>query len=382
MDTEPQPGPRLLTGNEAVAHAAVEAGVTFLAGYPITPSREIAETLAVLLPKHNRVFIQMEDEIAAMGAVIGAALAGAKALTATSGPGFSLKQEAIGYACETEVPCVIANVMRGGPSTGMPTLPGQGDVMQARWGTHGDHPAVALCPERVSEAYELTLKAFDLAERLRTPVILLLDEIVGHVTEKVHLPLPEKVEVSSNRETSLSPEEYTPYRFAGEFPPPLVPFGKGFRYHVTGLHHDETGFPTNDPKQAAVVQRWLNGKVDRNRDLLVDYETVAAEDAEILIFAYGACSRSAKGALREAREEGIKAGLFRPRTIWPFPDRELRAAAEGVGRVLVVEMNLGQLSLEVERALAGCAEIRCLHKVGGDPILPEEILNALEDYTP
>ncbi len=381
MDTEPQPGPRLLTGNEAVAYAAVEAGVTFFAGYPITPSSEIAETLAVLLPAHDRIFIQMEDEIAAMGAVIGAALAGAKALTATSGPGFSLKQEAIGYACETEVPCVIANVMRGGPSTGMPTLPAQGDVMQARWGTHGDHPAIALCPERVSEAYELTLRAFDYAERLRTPVILLLDEIVGHVTEKVMLPLPEKVDVSSNRETSLTPEEYKPYRFAGDFPPPLVPFGRGYRFHVTGLLHDETGFPTNDSEQGARVQHWLNGKVDQNRDMLVDYEEVETEDAEILVFAYGACSRSAKGALREARRVGLKAGLFRPRTIWPFPDVELRAAAKGVRAVLVVEMNLGQLSLEVERTLAESVEIRCLHKVGGEPILPEEILEALKEFT-
>lgn len=380
MDTEPQPGPRLLTGNEAVAYAAVEAGVTFFAGYPITPSSEIAETLSVLLPMHNRIFIQMEDEIAAMGAVIGAVLAGARALTATSGPGFSLKQEAIGYACATEVPCVIANVMRGGPSTGMPTLPAQGDVMQARWGTHGDHPVIALCPERVSEAYELTLKAFQYAERLRTPVFLLLDEIVGHVTEKVHLPLPEKVEVPSNRETTLAPQNYTPYKFEGDFPPPLVPFGRGYRYHVTGLLHDETGFPTNEPARGARVQRWLNAKVDQNRDLLVDYEEVGTEDADIIVFAYGACSRSAKGALQEARDRGLKVGLFRPRTIWPFPDVELQAAAAGARGILVVEMNLGQLSLEVERALGGSVEMRCLHKVGGDPVHPDEILEALEGF--
>jgi 2-oxoglutarate ferredoxin oxidoreductase subunit alpha len=378
METDARTGPVLMTGNEAVAHAAMKAGLTFFAGYPITPSTEIAETLAVLLPRNGGVFLQMEDEIAAMSAIIGASLAGAKSLTATSGPGFSLKQEAIGYACETEVPCVIVNVMRGGPSTGLPTLPAQGDVMQARWGTHGDHPAIALCPERVEEAFLLTLKCFDLAERLRTPVILLMDEIVGHVTERVIFPVAGAFEVASNRHTDLSPEDYRPFAYDQKFPPPLVPFGKGYRYHVTGLMHDGTGFPSSDTDNANRQLRWLMDKVEMNRDIIVDVETVDVDDADVLLFAYGASARSAKGALRLAREEGLKVGLFRPRTIWPFASDELRAAAKGVKAIISIEMNLGQLTNEVLLAVAGTVPVIPFFKVGGEPVLPNEILDAIK----
>lgn len=378
MDAEPQRRPRLLTGNEAVALAAIEAGVEFFAGYPITPSTEIAETLATRLPKQGRVFLQMEDEIAAISAIIGGALAGAKTMTATSGPGFSLKQEGIGYACEAEVPCVIVNVMRGGPSTGMPTLPSQGDVMQAKWGTHGDHPAVALSPERVIEAYEMTMLAFDLAEKLRTPVVLLLDEIVGHVTEKVVLPLENTPEVASNRKTDLSPEEYRPYGYAGRLPPPLVPFGTGYRYHVTGLIHDETGFPTNEPAKAAPVMEWLVNKVEKNQDLMPQPELLNADGAEILLVAYGAVARSAKGAMRLAREAGLNVGMFRLRTIWPFPTDQLIAAARGSKKVIVPEMNMGQIAHEVEWALQGSSQVHSFPKVGGDPISPDEIFEFLK----
>lgn len=378
MDSDSQQRPRLLTGNEAVALAAIEAGVQFFAGYPITPSTEIAETLATRLPKVGRVFLQMEDEIAAISAIIGGALAGAKTMTATSGPGFSLKQEGIGYACEAEIPCVIVNVMRGGPSTGMPTLPSQGDVMQAKWGTHGDHPAVALCPERVIEAYEMTLQAFDLAEKLRTPVILLLDEIVGHVTEKVLLPLQHPPEVSSNRTTDLAPGEYKPYGFSGSLPPPLVPFGTGYHYHVTGLLHDETGFPTNEPDRAAPVIEWLVNKVEKNQHLMPQPEVIAVDDADILLVAYGAVARSAKGAVRMGREAGLKVGMCRLRTLWPFPAQVVRDAARGTKHVVVPEMNMGQISHEVEWALGGTAQVDLLSKVGGDPISPDEILAFLK----
>ena len=379
MDSESQPRPVLLTGNEAVAHAAMEAGLTFFAGYPITPSTEIGETLATLLPRAGGVFMQMEDEIAAMSAIIGASLAGAKTLTATSGPGFSLKQEAIGYACLTEVPCVVVNVMRGGPSTGLPTLAAQGDVMQARWGTHGDHPTVAFCPERVSEAYELTLRAFDIAERLRTPVILLMDEIIGHVTEKMTLPMENAPTVSSNRKTELSPADYRPYGYDGKLPPPLVPMGEGYRFHVTGLFHDETGFPSSATSNADKELRWLMGKVENNRELFPEPELFMTEDAEVLLFAYGACSRSARGAIRMARAEGIKVGMFRPRTIWPFPEEELRRAAGTVRKIIPVEMNMGQLTREVGFVLAGSVPMAPLLKVGGQTIMPEEILAAIRE---
>ncbi len=378
METDAHSGPVLMTGNEAVAHAAMAAGLGFFAGYPITPSTEIAETLSVLLPRAGKVFVQMEDEIAAMSAIVGGALAGAKTLTATSGPGFSLKQEAIGYACVTEVPCVIVNVMRGGPSTGLPTLPAQGDVMQAKWGTHGDHPVVAYCPERVEEAYRLTLKCFDVAERLRTPVMLLMDEIVGHVTERVIFPVAGAIDVTSNRETDLTPETYRPYAYDQELPPPLVPFGTGYRYHVTGLLHDETGFPSSDTANGNRELRWLMDKVDNNHDMVVDIELVDVEDADILLFAYGASARSAKGAMRMAREEGLKVGLFRPRSIWPFAYEELREAARNVRAIISIEMNLGQLTNEVKLAVEGEVPVVPFFKVGGEPVLPDEILEAIK----
>jgi 2-oxoglutarate/2-oxoacid ferredoxin oxidoreductase subunit alpha len=378
METDARTGPALMTGNEAVAHAAMKAGLTFFAGYPITPSTEIAEALSAMLPRAGGVFVQMEDEIAAMSAIIGGSLAGAKTLTATSGPGFSLKQEAIGYACVTEVPCVIVNVMRGGPSTGLPTLPAQGDIMQARWGTHGDHPVVAYCPERVEEAYRLTLKCFDIAERLRTPVMLLMDEIVGHVTERIIFPVAGAIDVCSNRETELSPEDYRPYAYDKKLPPPLVPFGKGYRYHVTGLLHDETGFPSSDTANGNRELRWLMDKVENNRDMIIDIELVDVEDADILLFAYGASARSAKGAMRLAREEGLKVGLFRPRSIWPFAYEELKEAAKNVKAIISIEMNLGQLTNEVKLAVEGQVPVVPFFKVGGEPVLPAEILDTIK----
>lgn len=369
---------RVMTGNEACAEAALAAGLRFFAGYPITPSSEIAEELSVALPRIGGKFIQMEDEIAAMGAIIGGSLAGAKSMTATSGPGFSLKQENIGYACLTEVPCVIVNVMRGGPSTGLPTMPQQSDVMQARWGTHGDHPIIALVPQSVAETVDLTIRAFDLTERYRIPVILLLDETVGHISEKITLPDPDEVDIYERSQPSVGPDEYLPYKHTESDIPEMASFGTGYRYHVTGLCHDETGFPTNDPVEIEKQMLRINRKLDRYRDEIVEVETDHQDGAALGVFAYGSTARSAKRAVLMAREKGLKVSFLRPRTMWPFPDRETLALGEAVDRIVVPEMNLGQIAHEVEWAVRGQAEIVKVNKINGEPISPLEILAAIE----
>ncbi len=369
---------RVMTGNEACAEAALAAGLRFFAGYPITPSSEIAEELSVALPRIGGKFIQMEDEIAAMGAIIGGSLAGAKSMTATSGPGFSLKQENIGYACLTEVPCVIVNVMRGGPSTGLPTMPQQSDVMQARWGTHGDHPIIALVPQSVAETVDLTIRAFDLTERYRIPVILLLDETVGHISEKITLPDPDEVDIYERSQPSVGPDEYLPYKHTESDIPEMASFGTGYRYHVTGLCHDETGFPTNDPVEIEKQMLRINRKLDRYRDEIVEVETDNEDGATLGVFAYGSTARSAKRAVLMAREKGLKVSFLRPRTMWPFPDRETLALGEAVDRIVVPEMNLGQIAHEVEWAVRGQAEIVKVNKINGEPISPLEILAAIE----
>jgi 2-oxoglutarate ferredoxin oxidoreductase subunit alpha len=368
---------RVMSGNEACAHGALAAGLGFFAGYPITPSSEIAEELAVRLPGRGGVFMQMEDEIAAMGAVVGASLAGAKAMTATSGPGFSLKQENIGFACMAEVPCVIVDVQRGGPSTGLPTMPSQGDVMQARWGTHGDHPIIALAPFSVAETFDLTVRAFNLAEAYRTPVVLLLDEIIGHVNEKVRLP--DSVQVVERKGPDAPPDRYLPYRHTEDGVPPMAAFGRdGYRFHVTGLAHDQTGFPTNDPAEIDRLNRRLNGKLERHRERIVEVARHACEDAELAVFAYGSVARAARQAVDEARAKGIPAGLLRPRTLWPFPDAEVRELARRVTAILVPEMNLGQMAHEVEWAAGGACPVIPLSRVDGLPVRPGQILELVE----
>jgi 2-oxoglutarate/2-oxoacid ferredoxin oxidoreductase subunit alpha len=372
---------RIMSGNEACADAAVAAGLRFYAGYPITPSSEIAETLAVALPKVGGVFIQMEDEIAAMGAVVGASLTGLKAMTATSGPGFSLKQENLGFACMTEVPCVVVNVQRGGPSTGLPTMPAQGDVMQARWGTHGDHAIIALAPHSVAETYELTVRALNLAETYRTPVILLLDEIIGHVNEKVHLPEPGTFEIVERKRPSEPPQEYKPYRHTEDGVPPMAAFGRdGYRFHVTGLSHDETGFPTGKAEEIERLSRRLSWKIERQRDAIVEVERLECDDAEIVVFAYGCTARAARHAVREARGKGLRAGLLRPRTLWPFPDREVRELAQRVETFIVPELNLGQMAHEVEWAVSGASRVVPFGRVDGQPIRPVQILELIEQH--
>ncbi len=367
-----------MTGNEACAEAALAAGLEFFAGYPITPSSEIAEELSTKLPAGGGKFIQMEDEISAMGAVIGASLAGSKSMTATSGPGFSLKQENIGYACITEVPCVIVNVMRGGPSTGLPTMPQQSDVMQARWGTHGDHPIIVLCPQSVAETIDLTVRAFSLTEKYRIPVILLLDETVGHISEKIRIPEYSELEIYERHKPTVPPEDYLPYRHTDDDIPEMATFGTGYRFHVTGLCHDETGFPTNDPVEIEKQMLRLNRKLERYRDEIIEVEQVGDDGAEIGIFAYGSTARSAKRAMQMAQEKGLKVCFLRPRTMWPFPDREVRALGEKVRCIIVPEMNLGQLAHEVEWAVAGQAEVIKVNKINGEPISPPEILTAIE----
>jgi 2-oxoglutarate ferredoxin oxidoreductase subunit alpha len=366
-------GARVMSGNEACAEAAMAAGLRFFAGYPITPSSEIAEELARRLPLVGGVFMQMEDEIAAMGAVIGASLAGLKSMTATSGPGFSLKQENIGFACMAEVPCVVVDVQRGGPSTGLPTMPSQGDVMQARWGTHGDHPIIALAPYSVAETFDLTVRAFNLSEAYRTPVILLLDEIIGHVNEKVRLP--GSVELVERKGPDTPPERYLPYRHAEDGVPPMAAFGRdGYRFHVTGLAHDETGFPTNDPAEIDRLNRRLQAKIERHEGAIVDVERHACADAEIAVFAYGSVARAARQAVEEARAQGIPAGLLRPRTLWPFPEAEVRELGGRVRAIVVPEMNLGQLAHEVEWAVAGACPVVPFGRVDGLPVSPAQIL--------
>ncbi len=370
---------RLMQGNEACVEGAIAAGMKFYAGYPITPSTEMAELSAEKLPRIGGKFLQMEDEIAGMAAVIGASLTGVKSMTATSGPGFSLKQENIGYAAIAEVPCVIVNVQRGGPSTGQPTSPAQGDVMQARWGTHGDHPVIALTPSSVRETFDLTVKAFNMAEKYRTPVILLMDEVIGHMREKVQLPDPSEIEIIDRKRPEVSSEEYFPFRPDEDLVPPMADFCTGFRYHVTGLIHDETGFPSNSTAEADKLIRRLCNKVEMHKDDIISWEEENTEDAEVLVLSYGCVSRAAKSAMKALRSKGVKVGIFRPITIWPFPEKRLRELAGKVKTIIVAEMNLGQLVLEVERICNNVCKIDRVNKVNGEIIYPEELISKIEE---
>lgn len=370
---------KLLQGNEACVHGALLAGVTFFAGYPITPSTEIAELMARELPRRRGVFVQMEDEIASMGAVIGASLAGAKAMTATSGPGFSLKQENLGFASFTEIPCVVVDVMRGGPSTGLPTSVGQGDFMQSRWGTHGDHPIIVLAPWSVEETLQLTVTAFNFSERYRTPVILLLDEVIGHMREKVKVPAKADMKVVERKRPDVPAHAYQPYEMTADLVPPLADFGSGYRYHVTGLTHDQWGFPTMRPDETKSLLTRLRDKIETNRHDICLSEEYLCGDAEHILVAIGSAARSCKAAVNAARSMGIKAGLIRPITAWPHPRRLLLHYALSVKRFIVVELNLGQMVLEVERIVAGKAAVESFTRYDGELITPEEIVAHLAE---
>lgn len=362
-------------GNEAAAEGAIAAGCRFYAGYPITPSTEIAEILSTRLPQVGGVFIQMEDEIASMAAIIGASLGGVKSATATSGPGFSLMQENLGFAIASEIPCVIIDVQRVGPSTGLPTKAAQGDVMQARWGTHGDHPIIVLTPASVQETYLLAVRAFNLAERFRTPVVLLMDAIVAQLKEKVEIP--DVLEVVE-RPKPADDGDYKPFEFGEGTVAPLAPFGGKRRFHVTGLLHDERGFPTEDPELVARWWKHMNTKLAAHLDEILDWEEERLDDADIAIVAYGGTARAAAHAVTLARELGIKAGLFKPRTIWPFPEEAVRRLSQRVKRIVVAEMNMGQIRLEVERLAAGRVPVAGVHRADGLGITPEQILAAID----
>ena len=376
-DPTNQGRPLLLQGNEAVVEGALYAGCRFFAGYPITPATEISEVMSWRLPAVGGTFIQMEDEIASMGAVIGASLAGGKAMTATSGPGFSLMQENLGFACIAEVPCVIVNVMRGGPSTGLPTHVSQGDVQQARWGTHGDHPIIVLAAATTRECFDLTVKAFNLSEKYRTPVILLTDEVVGHTREKIVLPPAGTIEVVDRIRPTMPPEWYIPYEDNPRGVPPMGIFGDGYRYHVTGLTHDVRGFPTERPDEIVPFMDRLFRKINQHfADIQMVVEDLA-EDAEVLVMAYGSVARSAKRAVREARARGVKAGLLQLITLWPFPRRLLEPHLRRVKAVLVPELNRGQISREVKRVNQGMTRIDTLNRIDGHLITPAEILDWL-----
>lgn len=368
---------KLLQGNEACVEGAIASGMRFFAGYPITPSTEIAELSAQKLPKCGGKFIQMEDELASMAAIIGGSLTGLKSMTATSGPGFSLMQENFGYACIAEIPCVVVNVQRGGPSTGLPTSPAQGEIMQAKWGTHGDHPVIALTPNSVQETYELTITAFNLAEKYRTPVILLMDETVGHMREKLVLKDASEIEIINRKKPSCKPEDYVAFKPDEDMIPPMANFGEGYRYHVTGLTHDETGFPTNNNEISGQLITRLVDKVEKNIDDMTYYEEYEMEDAEIVIVAFGGVSRSAKSAIDEMRKSGKKVGLFRPITMWPVLEKQIKAVSEKAKEIYVAEMNMGQYFLEVDRIAGKKCPVKKINKVTGELITPKEIIDAV-----
>jgi len=373
-------GRRFTSGDIACAEGALAAGCRFFAGYPITPATEIAEHMARRLPEIGGVYIQMEDEIASMAAVIGASYAGVKAMTATSGPGFSLMMENIGLALMTETPCVIVNVMRGGPSTGQPTMPGQQDVMQARWGSHGDYEIIALAPSSVQEMFDLTVEAFNLAETYRVPVFVLADEIVGHMWERITILEAESIKIVNRKKPTVPPSnEFAPFKPDEDLVPPMAVFGEGYHFHATGLTHDERGYPRTESAEAQtrLVQRLCN-KIRENKGRIIRVENAMLEDAEVAVVAYGIAARAALSAVRKARAKGIKAGLLRPVTLWPFSEEQVAQMARRVKAIVVPEMNCGQIVREVERA-AKETPVIFLPKLGEEPHKPDEILDAIKE---
>ena len=372
----------LMQGNEACLRGAIAAGMRLFAGYPITPSTEIAEKCSELLPRHGGVFLQMEDEISSMAAIIGASAAGVKAMTATSGPGFSLMQENIGMASITETPVVVVDVQRLGPSTGIATAPSQGDVMQARWGAHGDHPVIALAPSGVEEAYTLIVEAFNLSEQYRVPVIYLMDEIVGHLREGVSIPDPAALKIVNRTLPDPEDRDWLPFRADPEtLVPALPPVCTGRRYNLTSLSHDEHGYPTSVNEVAGRLHKRLMKKLEIARDSIVKWDAFETEDAETLVLCYGGTARAVKKAVKDARAAGIRAGMFRAVTIWPFAGKELRelCARTGAKRVLVVEHNYGQLVREVEREMRGSAAVDFLGCIDGSVIMPRQILEKIRE---
>lgn len=369
---------RLVQGNEAIVRGALYAGARFYAGYPITPSSEIAEECSVVLPRMGGMYIQMEDEIASIAAVIGASLAGAKAFTATSGPGFSLMQENLGFAVMAEVPCVVVHVQRSGPSTGLATKPAQADLMQVRWGRHGDQTLIALCPATVRECFELTVQAFNFSEKYRTPVVLVSDEIVAHMRESLRVPDEGELTLIDRKKPSVPPSEYKPFAADDDGVAPLAAYGSPYVFHVSSSMHGPEGFSNNDPANAAWKIEQIHRKIDDHRDEVVMTRSFDTEDAEVLVVAWGITVRASRAAAAEARRKGVRAGVLQLQTLWPFPDKEVRRAADGAGRVIVPEMNYtGQAAGEVRRVLGPDRDIRGVNSFNGQILWPEDILKAI-----
>ncbi|MEE9465596.1 MAG: 2-oxoacid:acceptor oxidoreductase subunit alpha [Candidatus Neomarinimicrobiota bacterium] len=373
-------GSHYIDGDHACAEGALAAGCRFLAGYPITPSTEVAERIAVRFPKVGGMFIQMEDELASMAAVVGAAWTGVKAMTVTSGPGFSLMMENIGLAVMMETPCVVVNVQRGGPSTGLPTLTGQADMMQARWGSHGDYEIIALAPNSPQECFDLTITAFNLAERWRVPVLFMMDECVGHMSEKVVIPLAEEIEITPRKFYKGKKGNYKPYRFNGRAePPPMVKAGDGHFIHITGLTHDEQGYPLINAEAQEKNVIHLVDKIRKHSDKIRLIEEDQVDGADVVVISYGISSRVALKAIEAAREDGLKVGFIRLITVWPFPDNMIAQLARKVKSFVVPEINLGQISLEVERTAAGQAKTILVPHAGGWVHDPKDILKAIRE---
>jgi 2-oxoglutarate ferredoxin oxidoreductase subunit alpha len=370
-------GSHFMNGDEACAEGALSAGCSFFGGYPITPSTEIAEHLARRMPQIGSVFIQMEDELASMAAILGASAAGARSMTATSGPGLSLMMENLGLAVMLELPCVVVDVQRGSPSTGLPTMPGQSDVMQARWGSHGDYEIVAYSPWSVQEMFDLTILAFNIADRYRTPVLLLCDEVVGHMIERLVIPPSDQIEYWERKKPKTSDNgRYDPFRVMGDdLVPPMMHAGEGYRVHFTGLTHNEHGYPDmSADTHHSLVTRLVN-KIQKNADRLIRTESYWMEDAEIVVVAYGCTARSAQRAVREARGKGIPAGLVRLISLWPFPEKLFKDLGRTAETIIAAEMNLGQISREVQRVTG--REVHGVFHAGGEMIPPERILEAI-----
>jgi len=370
-------GEFFMNGDTACAEGAISAGCRFFAGYPITPATEIAERMSVRLPEVGGVYIQMEDELASMGAILGASWGGVKAMTATSGPGFSLMMENIGLGAMMETPCVVANVQRAGPSTGLPTLAGQGDMMQARWGSHGCYEIIAFSPSSPQEMYECAIKAFNLSEKYRTPVLIMADAVVGHMSEKVVIPPPEEITIFPRRKPNVPPEDYLPYVPDADLVPAMATVGEGYRFHVTGLTHDERGYPAMNAEAQDRLIRRLVDKIEKNKEDIIEIEEDGVDSADIVVCSYGISARVAKFAVESARQEGIKVGMLKLVTVWPFPDKRIRELARQVKAFVVPEINYGQIALEVERCAGGAADTVLVPHMGGGVHHPESIVDVI-----
>jgi 2-oxoglutarate ferredoxin oxidoreductase subunit alpha len=368
-----------MNGDYACCEGALSAGCRFFAGYPITPATEVAERMSRRLPELGGIYIQMEDELGSMAAVLGASWGGVKSMTSTSGPGFSLMMENIGLGICTETPCVVCNVQRAGPSTGLPTLVGQGDMMQARWGSHGHYEIIALAPSSPQEMFDFTIRAFNLSEKYRIPVIILADEVVGHMTERVMIPPEKEIKLVGRRKPKVPPGDYLPYRPDPDWVAPMANCGDGYRIHVTGLTHDERGYPGMDEQTQAQMVNRLIQKIVSNTDDIIRTEDIYMDDAEVVVVAYGISARSAKQAVREARAGGLRAGLIKLETVWPFPEKLIRDVAARARAFIMPEINAGQMVLELQRCVGGACPVQLISHFGGSIIHPRTILDAIEN---